>query len=396
MFVPFFRYFFSYIFFGKHKQGLLRLALIGLTLSSMALLILQSTMGGLQRNLITRSKNINGHGFLRLPHDLPFESAKTLVAFLRAENLNAFPEYEIELLLRHQGQLAPAIVHGLDPALTPPFLENHLASSNGGSTIIGSELAYKLRVGLSSQISLISPSHTNSILEDIPRQVTTFVDESITTDVPENDAFHLWTRLSLITNLTHERLYNRIRIYTPFEKESLQTLLTEKSPLKIPPLEIVTWEQENDALVWAMNLETKVMIFLFIIMTMLVGVAITSGLMLFFEKIQLDLVSFWLLGSSKKQLTQGANHLIHLASALASILGLLLGAAALLLLDRYAPNLMPDIFVDQKIPVHITLGGVLLSFAIPYLMAILFSSISLGNFKRDTRSFTEQIRSTVR
>ncbi|MBF0206882.1 MAG: hypothetical protein HQK53_08310 [Oligoflexia bacterium] len=395
MLTAFVKYFVKHIFWGKGRQHLLVLALLGLTISSAALLILQSTMGGMQRNLVLRSKKVVGNGTIYLPN-YNLEQTKKVLQLLSAMELPAYPEYEIELLIRKGSELAPGILHGLDYNFGwPSFLPR-----NRYSITIGSELSSKLKIGIATEISMISPSHTNQLMGDVPRQVSSYVSEIIETNVPEVDAYHLWARASLVHNLIREKSFNRIRIYAPFDatildKRLKQLQLQAQMQTKEGGPILKTWEQENEALVWAMNLETRVMIFLFMIMTVLVGAAITSGLMLFFDKIQLDLVSFWMLGRSRKQLEQAATFLVHILSISSTLFGLFCGAILLILLDRYAPNVMPDIFVEQKIPVYVTLQGVLVSFLIPYIIAALFSWISLRNFKKDSRSFTAQIRSTA-
>ena len=61
-----FKYFFFYIFKSKTRQKLLLLSIIGLVLSSFSLVIIQGVMGGLQKGLITKSKDVVGHGIIQL------------------------------------------------------------------------------------------------------------------------------------------------------------------------------------------------------------------------------------------------------------------------------------------------------------------------------------------
>lgn len=383
----FMSYFFRYIFWGKNRQRLLFVALCGLLISSFSLLVLQSTMGGLQRNLILRSKNVTGTAVLFL-NDKDPGFIKKILTFLQQEKIEAYPEYEIELLLRHDTYITPAIVHAVDfKAPLPHFLKGKELRES----IMGVGLLNRVRASYGSTVNLISPSHTNSFLGEVPRQISTVVSDIYISELSEIDDYHLWVRSGAIHNLIRSRFYNTIRIYTQlpswvFFKEKLQENFGSKVFFK-------SWEEQNESLVWSLNLETKVMLFLFIAMTCLVGIAITSGLLIFFGKIQIDLVSFWMLGISRQRLEKLSFSFIHLLSLGACFAGLMMGGLFLFLLDRYSGFIMPEIFLEQKIPIYITLQGIIISWGIPYLFAVFFSWISLNHFRKDQRSFTAQMRS---
>ena len=69
-------------------------------------------------------------------------------------------------------------------------------------------------------------------------------------------------------------------------------------------------------------------------------------------------------------------------------IGLALGLGFLFILDQYGGNIMPDVFVDRKIPVKVTPVGVALSFFIPFLISLLFARQSLKAFKKDVNYLT--------
>lgn len=346
-------------------------------ISSFALLVLQSTMGGLQGKLIDRSKSVNGNGVIIL-HEEDYSLAKEVKSFLKTKGVESFVEQEIELLLKNGNYLAPVIVHGLDDSqeLPPMFSEIDLKEA-----VLSPQLARKVNLGLGDQIRLISPAHTDAMLGDIPRTATLYLDEMFSTDVPEVDHYHLWVRIKVLQNLMRKRAANRIRYFQDVDAEDLKAALATKFSDKV---ELQTWEQMNGTLVWALGLETTVMVFLFGAMTLLVSLCITSGLLIFFGKVRGDLASFWIMGTSKANLEKSTGFFLSAMSIGAVIIGLLFGFLALYLLDTYGFEIMPEEFVDRKIPIKITTFGVVVSFIVPTLISMGFSFLSFFQFKKES------------
>lgn len=390
MFWQFCKYFFRYIVYAKTRQRPLFLSIVGLFLSSFSLLVLQSTMGGLQNKVIGRSKNVKGTAVIHL-RNRKEAFAREVLKTLQDHDISANVEYEIELLLKKGTYISPVVVHATDYSEeVPPFLRDAMAIDGTISegVVVSMDLATKLRISYGDEVYLISPSHVDSFMGDVPRTTSVNVHELITTHVPEVDLAHVWTRLSLIQNLIRKREVNTIRIFSPADFFRLKGILKDKYG---DSLELKTWEQQNSTLVWALKLETTVMVFLFVAMTMLVSLTITSGLMIFFDKIKVDLASFWILGASKKQLERSAVIFLNLMSGISIVLGLGCAVVVLKVMEHQGINLMPDIFVDRAIPVLITMKGILISLMVPYLISIIFSTLSINQFKK-SESFLKNIR----
>ncbi len=348
-------------------------------------------MGGLQNGLMQRSKNVEGHSvvtFKKTHQDTVFK----IWQYLKEKEIKAYPEYELELLIRHGNFISPVIIHGLPSTYElPKFLEDRILKG----TFLGADLAYKLQVDYNSNLKLISPSHINTLLGDIPRYVTTSVGDILYTNVPEIDVAHGWTRLSLVQNLTRERNLNRIRIYQHIDDWSLlESQLNQKFGLAI---QIKTWEQLHSSLVWALNLENTVMLSLFIGMSFLVAISITSGFMIFFDKIKVDLISFWILGSSFNRLRKMSKLFLHFLSASTCLLGIGFSLVVLLILKNYSGDIMPVVFVERGIPIHLSWSSIIVAFVIPYSIAIIFSHFALSVLSKeeatDQSGFVQYLRS---
>lgn len=353
------------------------MAILGLMISSFALLVLQSTMGGLQGKLIGRSKAVNGHGVIKLNEE-SYKLAEEVHAYLKEKEIKGFIEYELELLLKNGNYLAPVIVHGLDTKREMPSI---ISDFELKEAVLSPMLARKVNLGLGDQIRLISPAHTDAIMGDIPRTATLYLDEMISTDVPEVDHYHLWVRIKVLQNLVRKYAANRIRYFQEIDHEKLALGLQKKFGNKV---ELKTWEEMNGTLVWALSLETTVMVFLFAAMTLLVSLCITSGLLIFFGKVRGDLASFWIMGTSKANLEKSTGLFLSAMSVGAVLIGLLVGFISLYLLDHYGFEIMPEEFVDRKIPIRITTSGVLISFFVPTLISMAFSFLSFSQFKKES------------
>lgn len=381
MFKTYLKYFFYFIISAKNRQRLLILAVVGLFISSFALIVLQSTMGGLQNKLMERSKAVIGRATILYKADVQDEKLHSLEKVLTEKKIKYTREYEIELLLRYQTYVTPVIVHGIDlKGYLPPFLNQK--KFEGAMPM---ELAYKVGVAPPETLEIISPSHVDELLGDIPRSQLVRIDQTFSSDVPEIDMYHMWVRLPLVQNLIQSRMINRLRLYSTGDFSALKDHLPAGAQL-------VTWEDENKTLVWALNLEASVMIFLFAAMSLLVSLCISSGLLIFFNKIKTDLSSFWILGASHEKINRSTKYFLHLMSLVSILFGVLAGLIFLYLFDHYAPEIMPDVFVDRKIPILITAKGLLISFLVPYLISYFFVQFALAQFKRE-HDFLSHVRS---
>lgn len=382
----FFRYFYSYIFQSKTRQRLLFIAVVGLFLSTFALMVIQGIMGGLQRGLVARSKNIHGVGVLRLQSYDEVELEKLLHTLQKQKTLFTV-EYELEVMLKSNQYMAPAKIHGID--LNYPIPE-FLNDRDINELVLGSDLAGKLKTQFGEEVQIISPAHTDSLLGDIPRFVTVPVSDYMFSELPEVDSFEAWVRLPVIQNLVRERGINLVRFFRPVLNRELKAWRDEYPNLKF---QFESWEKQNSSLVMALNLETKVMLFLFVSMALLVAVAITSGLLIFYSKVKTDLMSFWILGLSESKLLKLVYRFTLSLSAMTCLMGLVSGIFTLKILEHYGHRLMPDIFIERHLPVDLHFINISLSFLIPFAISWIFSFFSFQQFKKEHNSFIGIIRS---
>jgi lipoprotein-releasing system permease protein len=203
----------------------------------------------------------------------------------------------------------------------------------------------------------------------------------------ELDAMHGWARLPIVQNLLRRRGADRWRFYS-----DEAWLEVKKSLPASDNVQFVSWEEQNQTLVWALNLETRVMLSLFGAMALLVALAITTGLFLFFAKIRPDLASFWLLGLSVRKIERLVLGFVLQLSFIVCLLGVAVGGVFLVVLERYGHDLMPDIFVERHFPIEINAQLVTIAFCVPFLISLIFTLFSFIQFRRDNPSFIQLVR----
>ena len=383
---PFFSYFFSYILRAKTRQRLLFIAVTGLFLSAFSLMVIQGIMGGLQKGLVSRSKNIQGSHLITFDQ-VTSESLNEMKDILRKEGIHFYSELEVEVMLKHRNFVAPAKLHGIDlEDERPPFLDD----KDFEGLVMGSELASKIKLQFLDDVQIIAPGITDSLMGEVPRFVSETLSDYLYTELNEVDDFEAWVRLGMVQNLLRQAGINQIRLFGDVSPDVIEKLMKVQTAVNKRHL---SWEQMNGALVWSLNLETKVMLFLFISMSFLVAIAITSGLLIFYSKIRRDLMSFWILGMGQRKLIGLCFKFTLILSGATVIIGGVFGFITLKLLEKFGHRLMPDIFVERELPVQLDFSHIVLSLMIPFGISLVFSYFSFAHFRKENQSFVSIVRS---
>ena len=127
-----------------------------------------------------------------------------------------------------------------------------------------------------------------------------------------------------------------------------------------------TWEETNSSLVYALKMEKVMMIFLFSSLSLLVSQVISGGFLLLFNKLKFDLASLWILGLSARSLFYNSLLNFITLTFVFCFSGVVVGYFFSKVLASFGENLMPSVFLEQSIPVHITNSSYLISFLIPF------------------------------
>lgn len=343
-------------------------------------------MGGLQNGLIARSKSVHG-SYLIIFDEVTHDSVSEIKDLLIKEAIPFYSELEVEVMLKRKNYIAPAKLHGIDlNDERPSFLQG----KDFDGLVMGSELASKIKLQFLDDVQIIAPGVTDALMGEVPRFVSETLSDYLYSELSEVDEFEVWTRLSMVQNLVRQRGINQIRLFGDVPEQVIKKLQQIETGVE---KRILSWEKMNEALVWSLNLETKVMLFLFISMSLLVAIAITSGLMIFYSKIRRDLMSFWILGMSQKKLISLCFRFTLILSVVTVLAGGIFGFGLLQVIESFGHEIMPDVFVERELPVSIEFRHVIISLFIPFFISFIFNYFSFLNFRKENQSFVSVVRS---
>ncbi len=375
-------FFLFFILRAKNRQGLLNLVFLGLILSSMSLVILQGVMGGLQSNLKKRSQKIVGDyvAYVSLKGS---EEVASISGFLKQKNIQFRIENEHEGLARFGARITPIVIHGV--------FESDGIIDVGQGPLFPYEVLANLEASPGQSIEFFSPSYTDSFFSDLPRSFSIPVANVVSTRVPEIDASHVWLSASSVNNFMREVKANRIRIYSNLDKSELLGIFQTAIP-DFSHRHLKTWDQLHSSLVWALRLEKIMMIFLFLGMCFLVCLSISSAVLVFIKKVNKDLTALWVLGASKSSIYALSRNSLFKICFFSIAVGVVIGAILLICLDRFGGNIMPDIFVERKIPVSFNYMMFVISLLIPSFLSFIFIQLGLNEFKNES-DYLKNVRS---
>ncbi|MDA8793253.1 FtsX-like permease family protein [Bacteriovoracaceae bacterium] len=383
MFIRLFSYF-SFVVFNKaRRQKILLLSFVGLALSSFSLLSLQSVMNGLQKGLIERSKSIEGEFFIKISNS---EIQNDLIQQLKKEKISFQPELELELLIRNGKYFTPVILRGVKQHKSPLLIEKDQTG-----VVLGSDLGRKLKIYYGENLELILANYYDDFLGEVPKMGVLDVSDFLLSDVAEIDGSYAWVRLAWLQNLIRDRLVNRLRFFSENDESKVLAILEKYDANQAY---LVSWKDQYASLNYALNLEKYVMFFLFSSMIFLIALTISSGFIIFYEKIKSEMVSLWIMGLSKKQIFRKIFLVNQLLNLIFCFVGIGLSTILLYYLKFYGPSFFPEYFVEAKLPVEFSLSNFIVAAALPFSVCTILNVASLKHFFRHQDIFLKSLRET--
>jgi lipoprotein-releasing system permease protein len=366
-------FFFRRLTAAENRNGAIILGAFGLFFSSAALFVLLTIMGGLQEKMKERSQKIFGH------YSLLFTPAMIKTPLYEGPFV---AEWEEEMMVRFRSGLSAVVVHGIQQQFSSPeVLPIHSEFLQQGA-VIGRDLAYELGIDVGDTLVFFSPRYLDLVFGEVPRQLKVKVSLIKDFSVPEADRFHVWMRLPLLQNLTRQHGVNRLRFSS---EDPSSDMLAQKEG------RVLTWSEENQTLERSLQLESRVMLFLFSLMTVLVGVGQFAGLLLVGQTLRPQLMGLWISGEPVRRLIAHLVPVMLFLFVTMTLCGLLFGSFFALVLQHFSPHFMPDIFVERGLPLQWSWKTVALSAGIPLLQNMVLCAFYYRHLTREW-NFLSDIR----
>ncbi len=308
-------------------------SLLGVMIGVAALIVVMSVMNGFHAEL---TKNIIGlSGDITVTANEHFienyEEIKTKIS-TKDYILHINPSIAGQALALGAKANSGVLISGIELAdlkFKNQILENVIAGSfadfQGKNVIaIGSELSYRLGVGVNSNIKLISPNSISTAFGSMPRSKEFKVVAVFTSGMYDYDAAMILMPLAAASNfLSLSDKINLIEIYTAFpDRSSIEA--GEIQQMLGSNLKATSWMQSHLQFLNALAIERVVMFTILSLIIMVAAFNIISSLFMLVKDKTKDIAILTTIGASRKQIMA----LFICNGMLVGLLGTGLGALA--------------------------------------------------------------------
>ncbi len=272
-------------------------SLVGIALGVATLIIVMSVMNGFRQELLGRILGLNGHMGVYTTTGEPLRDFDDITAKVRALPgvVQAAPIVEGQILMTsEQGGASGGLARGIRPAdlraralIAGNIRAGNLAQFEGDDAIvIGTGLAFKMRVGVGDRITLVSPQGRATVVGTVPRIRAYRIVAIFNVGMNEYDSSFVF--LPLEAAQVYFRTPEAATQVEVFVQDPTRVRLVNQEirrALSGRPVRILDWQDANSSFFNAVQVERNVM---FLILTLIIIVAafniISSLIMLVKDK----------------------------------------------------------------------------------------------------------------
>lgn len=391
-------FFFKKFLFSKNAGSVTKaiawLSLLGIGVSTMAMVVVTSVMGGFGNAIEERLINFEPHIVVKSKTDDRRLEKNQLIELSDELNkkvkMNSFLFDQEQVVFRTpSGHYSGAIAKGLEEKSLQHFVEaSRLFGQNkvkkftwdqeipsqmviaNDDIIIGAELAYQTGIFVGDQIVLTPPESLILPPGELPQFTKMNVQDIIKSNVQSIDS-QLLIYKKRERNLFRDSvsLESLLEIYLDDTKQIDQVV----GMIDAKKYDIETWRERNSSLYYSLKME-KLMISFFLFLAILIGCfTIVTVLVLLATQKRKDIGILLTLGMKKKDLIRVFSQIGFLLSGVGVLLGFLAGIAICLVVAKTQFITLPDAYLDRTIPVEFNLKEYLGILAITFTISFLSS-----------------------
>lgn len=392
-------FFFKKFLFSKNAGSVTKaiawLSLLGIGVSTMAMVVVTSVMGGFGNAIEERLINFEPHIIVKSKNkDARLEKNHLLELsdeLKKKYKLNAFLFDQEQVVLRTpSGHYSGAIARGLEEKSLQHFVEasrqygqnrvkkftwdqeipSQLVVAND-DIIVGADLAYQTGIFIGDQIVLTPPESLILPPGEMPQFIKMNVQDIIRSSVQSIDS-----QLVIYKKRNSGKLFrDSISLETLLEVylDDVQQLDTVLGSIDSTKFNVETWRERNSSLYYSLKME-KLMISFFLLLAILIGCfTIVTVLVLLATQKRKDIGILLTLGMKKKDLVRIFSQIGFLLSGSGVFLGFVFGLVICILLSEFQFITLPDAYIDRTIPVRFEIKEYLAILAITFTISYLSS-----------------------
>lgn len=392
-------FFFRKFLFSKNAGSVTKaiawLSLLGIGVSTMAMVVVTSIMGGFGNAIEDRLVNFEPHLVVR-SNEKDLNTAKDellrLADFLKDKaRFHSFLFDQEQIVLRTSaGHYSGGIAKGLEEESLQHFVEASRQYNQSKTqrfswnqevetpmvvandeVLIGADLAYQTGIFVGDQIVLTPPESLILPPGEAPQFIKMSVQDIIRTSVESIDSQVVIYKKKDAGKLFRDSISLETLLEIYLEKhsdiEALAGLIDRNQ------FHVETWKDRNSTLFYSLKME-KMLISFFLLLAILIGsFTIVTVLVLLSTQKRKDIGILLTLGMKKKDLVRMFTQIGFLLSGAGVVLGFVVGLTICVVLSEYQFITLPDVYYDRTIPVEFNFmeyGAILLiTFTISYLSA---------------------------
>ncbi len=375
----------------KKKEGFLKIisifSFLGIMLGVAILIIVMSVMNGFKKDLTEKILGLNPHVIIQ-PNS--FQIDDNYISRLKKEfkDIKISKTYSGEGIIIINDQAKGVIVKGVDKNEKNiiEFFDNFLSKGdlnnfNYNKILIGSELAYNLKLKKGDNINLMTSSFVGTPLGNLPKQDNFKVAGVFNTGFVEFDQNIIYLNIEDALSIFDKKNQDQnIEIYLDDPLDA--NIYKEKIQKLNENFFIYTWSDLNKSLFSALKVERNVM---FIILSLIIVVAafnIISGLTILIKNKTKEIAILKTLGLSNQSIKRTFFLTGLTIGFFATLSGMILGILFSINIEKiriflsFAFNLEifpSDIYFLEKLPYEININSILLVFIISLVISAIAS-----------------------
>ena len=375
----------------KKKEGFLKIisifSFLGIMLGVAILIIVMSVMNGFKKDLTDKILGLNPHVIIQ-PNS--FQIDDNYISGLKKEfkDIKISKTYSGEGIIIINDQAKGVIIKGVDKNEKNiiEFFNNFLSKGdlnnfNYNNILIGSELAYNLKLKKGDNINLMTSTFVGTPLGNLPKQENFKVAGVFNTGFVEFDQNIIFLNIEDALSIFDKKNQDQnIEIYLDDPLDA--NIYKEKIQKLNENYFIYTWSDLNKSLFSALKVERNVM---FIILSLIIVVAafnIISGLTILIKNKTKEIAILKTLGLSNQSIKRTFFLTGLTIGFFATLSGIILGILFSINIEKiriflsFAFNLEifpSDIYFLEKLPYEININSILLVFTISLVISAIAS-----------------------